>query len=147
MLSAAKPRLTVEYLPVDALLVNCKNPREHPHRQIKQLARSIEALGFNVPILVGRKNKVLAGHGRLLAAQRLGMTDVPVIRLEDLTKPQAKAFALAENRLQEEARWSARLLGEIFTDLAALDLSFSLEATGFSHAEIDLHIEGLSTSV
>jgi DNA modification methylase len=80
----------------------------------------------------------------MLAAHELGLAKVPVIRLEHLTEAQAHAFAIADNRLTENSTWDDRLLGEIFTELAALELDFSIEATGFSMAEIDLRIEGLS---
>lgn len=78
------------------------------------------------------------------AAQRLGVREVPVIRLEHLSAAQARAFAIADNRLTEISSWDDRLLGEVFSELAALELDFSLEITGFSMAEIDLRIEGLT---
>jgi DNA modification methylase len=120
-----------------------RNPRIHSPRQIKQIAKSIQAFGFNVPILVDRGGKILAGHGRYLAAQQLGLAQVPVIQLEHLSPEQARAFAIADNKLTENASWNDILLGEIFADLASLDLSFDLEVTGFSMGEIDLRIEGL----
>ena len=120
-----------------------RNPRVHSPRQIKQIAKSIQAFGFNVPILVDRDGRILAGHGRYLAAQQLGLAEVPVIQLEHLSPEQARAFAIADNKLTENARWDDTLLGEIFADLASLDLSFDLEVTGFSMGEIDLRIEGL----
>jgi len=130
-------KLSVDYLPIDALQPDPRNPKQHSHRQIKQLARSIQRFGFNVPVLVDRSNRILAGHGRVLAAKLLGLTEVPVIRIETLSEPQARAFSLADNRLSE-APWDDRLLGEIFAELAALELDFSLEDTGFSMGEIDL---------
>src|SRR3984893_17337809 len=136
--------LLIEHLPLSALRLDPQNPRRHDARQIGQIARSIESFGFNVPGLVDRDNKVLAGHGRVQALQRLGRAEVPVIRLEHLTPAQAKAFNIADNRLTETASWNDRLLGEVLRELSALDLDFSIEATGFSVAEIDLRIEGLS---
>src|ERR1700682_5043801 len=141
----AKP-LSIEHLPVSQLRLDPQDPRQHNARQIGQIARSIETFGFNVPILVDRDNKVLAGHGRVQALQRLGKAEVPVIRLEHLTPAQARAFNIADNRLTEAASWDDRLLGEILHDLSAQDLDFSIEATGFSMAEIDLRIEALSES-
>ena len=82
----------------------------------------------------------------MLAARKLGWHLVPVIRLTHLTPERARAFSIADNRLTETSTWDDRLLGEIFRDLATLDLDFSLEATGFSVGEIDLRIEGLSAS-
>jgi DNA modification methylase len=94
-------------------------------------------------VLIGANLKVIAGHGRILACQLLGWTEVPTIRLEHLTETQAKAFMIADNRLTEIALWDDRLLAEQLKELSVLDLGFSLEATGFSTAEIDLRIEGL----
>jgi hypothetical protein len=89
---------------------------------------------------------VIAGHGRVLACGQLGWTEVPTISLEHLSPEQARAFAIADNRLTETSSWDERLLGEALRDLAVLDLDFSLEATGFSTGEIDLRIEGLETA-
>lgn len=117
-----------------------RNARVHSKQQIRQIARSIQSFGFNVPVLIDGANQILAGHGRVEAAKFLGLTQIPVITLDHLTKEQAKAFAIADNRLTENATWNEALLGEIFSELSNLDLSFSLEDTGFSMSEIDLRI-------
>ena len=135
--------LALEYVPLDALSLDPRNARLHSPAQIKQIARSIEAFAFNVPILADREGKVLAGHGRLMACRQLGWTEVPVIRLDHLTPEQARAFAIADNRLAETSTWDEAILAEHFKLLSALDLDFSLEATGFSVGEIDLKIQGL----
>lgn len=137
-------KLVVETISIGSLRLDPQNPRQHSTRQIGQIARSIESFGFNVPVLVDRDNKVLAGHGRVQALQRLGRSEAPVIRLEHLTPAQAKAFNIADNRLTETASWNDRLLGEVLQELSIQKLDFSIEATGFSVAEIDLRIEGLS---
>ncbi len=131
---------------VDSLKPDARNPRRHSERQIKQIARSIQSFGFNVPVLINSDCTVLAGHGRLLAAQKLGLSQVPVIQLEHLTAEQARAFAIADNRLTENATWDDALLGEIFAELSVLDLDFSLETTGFTMGEIDLRIEGIPSA-
>jgi DNA modification methylase len=133
--------LAVESLPIGALKPEPRNPRSHSARQVKQVARSIGTFGFNVPVLIDSDSKILAGHCRVLAGEKLGLREVPVIRLEHLSEAQARAFAIADNRLSEIANWDDRLLGEVFADLASVDLDFSLEDTGFSIAEIDLRIE------
>lgn len=125
--------------------VNClhpdpRNTRVHSKQQIRQIAKSIQAFGFNVPVLIDANKQILAGHGRLEAAKTLGLSQIPVITLDHLTTEQAKAFAIVDNRLTENATWNDALLGEIFSELSNLDLSFSLEDTGFSMAEIDLRI-------
>lgn len=129
---------------VDSIKPDPRNPRTHSPRQLKQIARSIQSFGFNVPILIDKDSKILCGHGRYLAAKQLGMSEVPVIRLDHLTPEQAKAFAIADNRLTENSTWDETLLGEVFAELSALELDFSLEDTGFVMGEIDLKIEGLS---
>jgi DNA modification methylase len=99
-----------------------------------------------VPILVDTELKVIAGHGRLLACDLLGRKEVPTINLEHLSEAQARAFMIADNRLTEIASWDDRLLGEQLRELSELNLDFSLEATGFDMAEIDLLIEGASAT-
>ena len=137
-------RLGVEYRPIAELKLDERNPRQHSRKQIRQIANSIEAFGFNVPVLVDREGRVVAGHGRVLACRLLGWNEVPVIRLEHLDPNQARAFMLADNRLAETSCWDGRLLAEALRDLSLAELDFSLEATGFEMAEIDLRIEGLS---
>lgn len=119
------------------------NPRSHSRAQVKAIARSIAAFGFNVPVLIDAGHRIVAGHGRVAAATLLGRTSVPTIMLEHLTPTQAKAFMIADNRLTDTSTWDDRLLGEQLKALAELDLTFSLEATGFSMGEIDFRIEGL----
>jgi DNA modification methylase len=136
--------LLVEYLLVASLLLNPKNPRLHSDKQIQQIAASITAFGFNVPILVDADLQVIAGHGRVRASQLLGMTHVPVIRLEHLSEHQRRAFMIADNRLTENSAWDGRLLGEQLKTLADAELSFSLEITGFEMGEIDMSIDNLA---
>lgn len=121
-----------------------RNPRAHSDRQIKQIARSIESFGFNVPILVDANLNIIAGHGRVLACRMLGWRELPTIQLEHFSEAQARAFMIADNRLTDNSTWDDRLLGETLKELSELNLDFSLEATGFTVGEIDLRIEGLS---
>jgi DNA modification methylase len=138
--------LRIEHVAIERLKLDPRNPRAHSEWQIKQIARSIKAFGFNVPILADQDGNLLAGHGRVHAAGRLGLRDIPVIRLEHLTPQQALAFSIADNRLSETSNWDERLLAEVFRDLASVELDFDLEATGFTMGEIDLRIEDLSVS-
>ena len=140
----AAGHLALAYLPIAELTLDPMNPRVHSPRQIRQIARSIEKLGFNVPVLFDRNRRVVAGHGRILACQQLGWTEVPTICLEHLTDAQAKAFMIADNRLTENSVWDERLLAEQLKELSALELDFSLEVTGFEMGEIDLRIESLT---
>jgi len=141
--AAASAALHVNYLSVDALRPDPRNARRHSPRQIKLLARSIEAFGFNVPILVDANHTVLAGHARLAAARKLGQREVPTIQLSHLRPDQAAAFEIADNRLSELATWDEALLAEQLKALTLVDLTFDIEATGFSVGEIDLRIESL----
>jgi DNA modification methylase len=135
--------LRIEYRATTALKPMPGAPRKHPASQVRMLAKSIEAFGFNVPILVDGEDRIVAGHARVTAAGRCGMTELPAVRIEHLNETQLKAFTLADNRLAELARWDDQLLGTILLELSELDLDFDIEATGFSVAEIDLRIEGL----
>src|SRR5689334_8314191 len=104
------PKLLVEDLPIASLVPSKTNARTHSKRQISQIAASIQRFGFNNPILADRDNVVRAGHGRLEAAKLCGMTSVPVIRLEHMTTSDFRAYALADNRLAEEAGWDHEVL-------------------------------------
>jgi hypothetical protein len=136
--------LAVVYRPLSELKPDPKNPRRHSLRQIRQIAKSIATFGFNVPILIDADNNVVAGHGRLLACRQLGWTTVPTISLAHLTRAQAKAFLIADNRLTENSEWNDRLLAEQLKELSLLNLDFELDVTGFELAEIDLRIESLN---
>jgi len=144
-LGELSPPLAIVYRDIDKLQPDSKNPRVHSEKQIQQVARSIEAFGFNVPFLVDRGLKLIAGHGRLAACKLLGINKVPTICLDHLTEEQIRAFMIADNRLTENADWDARLLGEQLKTLSEVELDFSLEATGFEMGEIDVMIEGLAS--
>lgn len=137
-------RIAVVYRSITELKTDPRNPRIHGARQIRQLARSIETFGFNVPVLIDSDGKVIAGHGRVRAAQHLGWIEVPTICLSHLSEAQMRAYMIADNRLSENSTWDEKLLGEQLRDLAELDLDFSLEATGFEMGEIDFRIEQLN---
>ncbi len=133
--------LTVIYRKIEELQVDPKNPRLHSKRQTQQIADSITAFGFNVPFLVDRDSRLISGHGRLSACKLLNIKLVPTICQEHLSKNQASAFMIADNRLAEIATWDDQLLAEELKNLSELDLDFSLEATGFEIGEIDLMLE------
>ena len=137
-------KLTIEYLPVASLRLDPKNARLHSDGQIRQIAKSIEAFGFNVPVLVDANSQVVAGHGRLLACKLLGIAHVPAILLEHLSGAQRRAFMIADNRLTENSEWDNRLLAEQLMTLSQAELDFSVEVTGFEMGEIDVMIENLA---
>jgi DNA modification methylase len=144
---ASHPRLSIAYLPTAKLKLNPKNPRLHSDKQIQQIARSVEAFGFNIPIAVDSNLTVVAGHGRVLAARLLGIAELPTISLEHLTETQLKAFMVADNRLAENSVWDDRLLAEQLKSLSEVELDFSLDVTGFEVGEIDVIIEGTAPAV
>src|SRR5947209_6335503 len=108
------------------------NPRAHKPPQVAAIARSITTFGFNVPILIDASGTVIAGHGRLAAAMRLGLAEVPTIMIEHLSASQRKAYMVADNRLTDLSRWNNQLLGEVLRDLSVAELDFELDAIGFS---------------
>lgn len=138
--------LNIVYRRVEELTPDPGNPRRHAKKQIRQIASSIQAFGFIVPVLIDCDSKVIAGHGRLLAARELGVAQVPTLCLEHLTPAQANAFMIADNRLTEIASWDDQLLAQQLKELTLLDLDFSIELTGFEMAEIDLRIASLEDS-
>src|ERR1700747_3265261 len=107
----------IELWLLDKLFPWARNPGTPSDAQIAQIAASIAEFGFNNPILVDTKAGIIAGHGRLLAAQKLGLTEVPVIVLDHLTESQKRAYIIADNRLAENAGWDNDLLR---VELAAL---------------------------
>jgi DNA modification methylase len=135
--------MSIVYRAIDQLTPDPANPRRHSKKQIRQIANSINAFGFNVPILIDRQSKVIAGHGRLLACRELGITEVPTLCLDHLTPAQARAFMIADNKLVENADWDDQLLAQQLKDLSLIGLDFSLELTGFEMGEIDLRIQSL----
>jgi site-specific DNA-methyltransferase (adenine-specific) len=122
-------KLQIEYLPTDSLVPYINNPRVND-RAIDAVAGSIAEFGFKNPIIVDRNNVIIAGHTRLLAARKLGLEQVPVIRAEDLTEKQVKAFRIADNKTAEFSEWDDELLA---MELEGLEDMF----TGFSEDEID----------
>ncbi|MEQ8397584.1 DNA methyltransferase [Thalassobaculum sp.] len=118
------------------------NARTHSKRQIRQIMDSIARFGFTNPVLIGDDDGIVAGHGRVMAAERLGMTHVPTVRLSHLTAAERRAYVIADNKLALNAGWDQDLLAIELQGL--IDLDFDLELTGFSLAEIDLVLDGAS---
>jgi DNA modification methylase len=128
-------RLKVELWPVDRLLPYAANARTHPTDQVAQIAASIAEFGFNVPCLVDDRGVLIAGHGRLLAARHLGLTEVPVIQLGHLTDAQARAFRLADNRIQLNGAFDEELLAAELDRLKEDGVDLNL--LGFAEDELD----------
>jgi hypothetical protein len=133
----------LSYVAVSDLKPDPRNPRKHGRAQIRAIAKSISSFGFNAPILIDRQSRVVAGHGRLEAANLLGMEQVPVISLGDLTEAQAQAYMLADNKLTDRSTWDEDVLAGHLKELSEMVVDFDIEDTGFELPEIDLLILGL----
>ena len=132
--------IRIEMRPVDVLIPYIRNARQHSDAQVAQIAASIREFGWGAPILVDGSNNVIAGHGRLLAARKLGLAEVPVVPMTHLTDVQRRALILADNKIGENAAWDEELLG---LELAELnDAGFDLGLTGFSAEEWESLIAG-----
>lgn len=141
---AALRDLVIEQLPACSLKPHKRNPRTHTKKQIDQIADSIRTFGWTNPILVDADNCVMAGHGRLKAAQLLGFDRLPIIRLEHMTEAQKRAYILADNKLAENAGWDRELLALELQGLFEMDLDFEVTLTGFEMGEIDVLINDLN---
>jgi hypothetical protein len=116
------------------LIPYVNNARTHSDEQVIQIAASIKEFGFTNPVLIDGENGIIAGHGRLMAAKKLGLEEVPTIELSHLSEAQRKAYILADNKLALNSGWDNDLLAIEFAELN--ELGFDLDLTGFSSEEI-----------
>jgi DNA modification methylase len=126
--------MQVEQISIETLIPYVNNARTHSDAQVAQIAASIKEFGFNNPVLIADDNSIIAGHGRVMAARKLGKDTVPAVRLSHLTEMQRKAYILADNKLALNADWDNSLLAIELADLK--DLGFDTDLTGFSADEI-----------
>ena len=140
-------RRQILFVAIGDLIPDPDNPRKHGRAQISAIARSIEAFGFNAPILVDKDNKIVAGHGRYEAAKLLGLDKVPIVSLSHLTETQARAYMLADNKLTDRSTWDDPKLAIHLKELSDLALDFDIEAIGFEPPEIDLRIQSLDSAL
>lgn len=129
------PADKVKHWPIDKLVPYARNSRTHSDQQVAQIAASIKEWGFTTAVLVDESGSIIAGHGRILAARKLGMKDIPVMVAEGWTDAQKRAYVIADNKLALNAGWDAEMLALELGELG--DLGFDLELTGFSLDEID----------
>ena len=125
--------LKIEYLPVGSLKPYEKNAKKHPAEQIEHIANSIREFGFRQPLVIDKDNVLVIGHGRLLAAKKLGLDTVPCVRADDLTDEQIKALRLADNKTNE-SEWDFDLLGGELDDIFDIDM----EQFGFNQFEDEI---------
>jgi len=125
----------IELWPVERLVPYERNARTHSETQVAQIAASIVEFGFNAPILVDSNAGIIAGHGRLMAARKLGLPEVPVIVLDHLSETQKRAYIIADNKLTELGGWDAEALSLELKDLQGAE--FDIDLLGFSDGEIE----------
>ena len=130
--------IEIENLPLSVLRPYARNARTHSPKQIAQIAASICEFGFNNPVLIDRDGEIIAGHGRVAAAKKIGLETVPCVRLEHLSEAQKRAYILADNRLAEKAGWDREILAIELQHLTEIDVDFDVTVTGFEMAEVDL---------
>lgn len=128
---------TIIYKDPEHLSARSGNPRRHSKKQIRQIAESIKAFGFNSPVLVDAQDCLIAGHGRVEAAKLAGVDLIPTICLNELSEAQIRAYVVADNRLAELADWDREALAIELQDLCELDLDYDLTVIGYETAEID----------
>lgn len=138
-----KKRLTITYRPPDSLIPDPKNPRHHPDAQIKLLMSSVSKYGFNLPVLTDADGNIISGHALVVAALRLGLTEIPTAVVDHLSPKEIKALKIALNRLAEISEWNDPLLAETLQEIK-LESPELLGDTGFSLDEIDIRIESLN---
>lgn len=129
-----KQDLKVVYRAVSELIPYARNARTHSDEQVARIAASIKEFGWTNPILIDGSKGIIAGHGRILAARKLGIEKVPTIELSELTEAQKRAYILADNRLALDAGWDEEMLKLEFAELEKE--GFELSKTGFSDEEI-----------
>jgi hypothetical protein len=132
--------LKIVYLAPEQLRPCTMNPRRHSQKQLRQIAKSIGRFGFVNPVLISDDFEIMAGHGRVEAAQLLGLNKVPTVRLSNLSPAERRAYVIADNRLAQLAGWDRELLAIELQGL--IDMQFDdVELTGFSLPEIDVILE------
>lgn len=132
-------QLKIVYKKTEDLIPYARNSRTHNESQVTQLAASIKEFGFTNPILLDGKNGIIAGHGRVMAAQKLGETKVPTIELSHLTEHQKRAYIIADNKLALNSGWDNELLALEMDDLK--DAGYDITLTGFDFGEVDIQEE------
>lgn len=139
MKSMQEQAFDITFVNIDQLRPSPHNARTHSKHQIRQIAESIRAFGFTNPVLVDGENQIVAGHGRVAAAKLVGMSEIPTIQLDRLTRDQIRAYVIADNKLALNAGWNMEILAvelEYLLQLESADLDVTI--TGFEIPEIDL---------
>ena len=128
--------MIIEHMKLDALIPYARNARTHSEEQVAQIAGSIREFGFTNPVLIDGDGGIIAGHGRVMAARKLGLADVPCIRLAHLTEMQRRAYIIADNKIALNAGWDSEMLALELNDLNMSD--FDLSFIGFEANELNV---------
>lgn len=131
----SEPEVQIEMIAIEELIPYANNSRTHSDEQVAQIAASIKEFGFNNPVLVDENDGIIAGHGRVLAARKLKLNEVPCIKLHHLSENQKKAYIIADNKLALNAGWDDEILKIELTDL--LSEGFALDILGFDQSDLD----------
>lgn len=134
--------MNIETIAVDLLIPYARNSRTHSDEQVAQIAASIREFGFTNPVLIDGEDGIIAGHGRVLGARKLGLDSVPCVRLDHLTETQKRAYIIADNKLALNAGWDEEMLALEFEELRGDD--FDLSLTGFAEDDLSRLINGVN---
>ena len=134
--------MNIETIAVDLLIPYARNSRTHSDEQVAQIAASIREFGFTNPVLIDGQDGIIAGHGRVLGARKLGLDSVPCVRLDHLTETQKRAYIIADNKLALNAGWDEEMLALEFEELRGDD--FDLSLTGFAEDDLSRLINGVN---
>jgi len=135
----------ITYKKIDDLIPYARNSRTHSEEQINQLASLIKEFGFRGAILVDGENGIIAGHGRVLACKKLGITDIPTVDGSDMSEPQRKAYVIADNKIALNAGWDYEMLNLEFDELK--ENGFDIELLAFDDKELKLFEESDSDEI
>ena len=138
------PGAKVELKPTASLVPYARNAKRHPEEQVAQIAASIVEWGFTIPVLVDEDNVIIAGHGRVLAAQKLGLANIPCIRASGWSDAKKRAYVIADNKLTENGGWDSEALAQELTELINED--YDVDLTGFSGDEVGSLLDDLMRS-
>lgn len=127
--------MKIENIKIEKLIPYARNSRTHSDHQVAQVAASIREFGFTNPVLIDSEDGIIAGHGRVMAARKLNMAEVPCIRLGHLTETQKRAYIIADNKLALNSGWDEEMLGLELADLREAD--FNIDIVGFDASSID----------
>jgi ParB-like chromosome segregation protein Spo0J len=134
--------MKIEQIPVDRLIPYARNSRTHSDEQVAQIAASIREFGFTNPVLIDGNDGIIAGHGRVLGARKLGMDSVPCVRLDHLTETQKRAYIIADNKLALNAGWDEEMLRVELADLR--EMEFEIDVLGFEAEDLSRLMYGVN---